>query len=270
MREIAAAQISEVVPLLRGPHIELVVAAIIAGNSAARCWQSEGCVLLWDQANNVLYLAGDHVSTEAQRALSDLVTTTIKPQSLVADRQWFKARALTTSLNDQLPALLPDLNLAPYPMLFWQRSSAQPPRITPPSIPGIEFVQLDRSVLLGSTIANLDPVRSEIGQMWWSEERSLTHGFGWLAVLNQRAIGWCTAEYVSADRCALGIETVQPYEGHGVATALAAHMVQESVQRGLAPYWECSRANAGSVCVAQKVGFQQIAEEPFWVGRFVQ
>jgi len=97
------------------------------------------------------------------------------------------------------------------------------------------------------------------------EERFITQGFGYAAVVQERVICWCTAEYVSAQRCGIGIETVPEYERRGVATATAARFVADAIGRGLTPYWECRRENIGSIRVAEKLGFERLSEERFWI-----
>ena len=104
--------------------------------------------------------------------------------------------------------------------------------------------------------------------MWPSEERFYEQGFGVAAVVEERAICWCTAEYVSPQRCGIGIATDPAYERRGVATATAAQFIHDAQRRGIVPYWECGNWNSASIRVAQKVGFELIAEERYWIGAF--
>jgi len=126
-------------------------------------------------------------------------------------------------------------------------------------------VPIDRDLLARGDLANREQVGAEIRWMWPSEERFAAHGFGYAAVAQERVICWCTAEYVSARRCGIGIETVPEYERRGVATATAARFVAEAVGRGLTPYWECRRENIGSIRVAEKLGFELLGEERCWI-----
>ena len=54
--------------------------------------------------------------------------------------------------------------------------------------------------------------------MWPSEERFCERGLGAAALAGRRVVCWCTAEYVSAARCGVGIETEPLYMGRGIAT----------------------------------------------------
>jgi RimJ/RimL family protein N-acetyltransferase len=106
--------------------------------------------------------------------------------------------------------------------------------------------------------------------MWPSLERFYEHGFGYAALDGAGVVCFCTAEYVSAQRCGIGIATETAYERRGIATATAAHFVQLARERGVAPHWECGGWNAASIRVAEKLGFARIAEERYWIGTFDQ
>ena len=75
VQEIALDNIGAFADAMRGPHLELVIGAAVAGNSAAHLWQisqpgEASLILLWDQGNNVLYLCGELINEAAQRKLT--------------------------------------------------------------------------------------------------------------------------------------------------------------------------------------------------------
>ncbi len=79
-------------------------------------------------------------------------------------------------------------------------------------------------------------------------------GFGCAAVFDEAAVCWCTAEYVSDNRCGIGIETVADHQGNGIATA--SRFVQMALDRQCAPHWECDGTNQASRSIAEKLGFR--------------
>src|SRR5689334_10611538 len=108
--EIALNRIGEYAGHFRGPHIEMVVQSIVAGNSPAELWAisshgGQALAVLWDRGNNVLYLAGEPPAESARRELTELIHTSIRPRSLRQGRAYFKARALTPAIEAQLEAL---------------------------------------------------------------------------------------------------------------------------------------------------------------------
>jgi RimJ/RimL family protein N-acetyltransferase len=269
MTEITIDRIGAYAEYFAGLHIELVVRAVAAGNSAARLWEvaqpaGRPVVLLWDQGNNVLYLSGEPGAGATQRALVDLIHGSIRPKAIEQGRQYFKARALTPAIDGMLPALFDGIALRQLPTSFYGLSHARPA----PMVAGIHLLPIDRQLLTNTALANVDQVRGEIEWMWPSETRFHEHGFGWAAAAEQQIVCWCTAEYLSAERCGIGIATVPAFERRGIATATAAQFVREALQRGLAPYWECRSDNIGSIRVAEKLGFDLLAQELYWFGMF--
>src|SRR5262245_56592909 len=89
-----------------GPHLELVLDSIAAGNTAAELWEvlfaDSAVVLLWDKGNNVFYLAGeDHPPIVCQQ-LAALISQQIRPQACAGGAIAFKTRALSASLERDL------------------------------------------------------------------------------------------------------------------------------------------------------------------------
>jgi GNAT superfamily N-acetyltransferase len=254
---------------LRGPHIELVVEAVLAGNSAAQLWKihrpgGPALIVLWDQGNNVLYLCGDPLDTAAQRALTELIRTRIRSRAIRLGRPYFKTCALTPSIEPLLELLFHGIALRELPSLLYTLTNAR----RAPAAEGIKLLPIDRALLSNTALANTEHIRAEIQQMWPSEERFYQQGFGWAAAVESQIVCWCTAEYLSATRCGIGIATVPAFERHGIATATAGQFVREALQRGLTPYWECRADNIGSIRVAEKLGFVLLAQERYWAGIF--
>ena len=267
VEEIAIDRIGAYADCFAGPHIALVTQSAAAGNSTARLWeigQPEGgsIGLLWDQGNNVLYLCGARLAEAAERELANLIQASIRPQAIERGLGHFKARALTSALEGRLAAVFGNIELRELPTRFYGLTRARPA----PAIEGIRLLPINRPLLADSALANVEQVRAEIRWMWPSEARFYQQGFGWSAVVEKQIVCWCTAEYLSAGRCGIGITTVPEFEGRGIATATAARFVREALQRELTPYWECRSNNIGSIRVAEKLGFELLAEERYWAG----
>lgn len=54
----------------------------------------------------------------------------------------------------------------------------------------------------------------------------------------------------------IGIRTESPHRKKGLATAACAHLIQLCEEAGAGAYWDCVKFNAGSIALAQKLGFQ--------------
>jgi RimJ/RimL family protein N-acetyltransferase len=113
-------------------------------------------------------------------------------------------------------------------------------------------------------------VKSEIEWMWSSPERFREKGFGYAAVKEAKIICWCTAEYVSENKCGIGIEVIKEFQNKGIATATTAHFLEHCLNQNIVAHWECDQDNVGSIRVAEKVGFERTEESVFWGGQFLR
>jgi RimJ/RimL family protein N-acetyltransferase len=259
-----------------GAQLEMVRAAIVAGNTAGRLWLRRGeareTALLWDQGNNVFYLGGATLDAGSAQELRTLLAGELQPQSVATGARYFRARGLTAALDALLPRLFSGVALTASEKHFYTYPATAPPAVAVPGVDGLIFAPIDRN-LLQSRLENVQDLRYEIAWMWpGSGETGLAHfldaGLGSAAILGDRLVCWCTAEYVSADRCGIGIETDAAYRRRGIAGATTARFIAAALDRGLVPHWECDAANLPSVRVAERCGFQLLETAHFWTGLF--
>jgi RimJ/RimL family protein N-acetyltransferase len=259
-------------------HAALVVDSILAGNSLGRVWTAPGgAALLWDQGNNVFYLAAPDLDHSSQSELAELLDGVIRPAALAGGRGHFKVRALDPAASGaqraprapRVPAALPAI-FGPLRELSTRLYSLDGPAlpVAAPAVERLSFRLIDRAFWADHSLENSAALREEVGWMWPSAERFLDQGFGVAALSGRRLVCWCTAEFRSAGRCGVGIATEPEYAGRGLASAAAARFVDHCREIGVTPFWECRRDNVASVRVAEKVGFALLAEEVFWSGQF--
>lgn len=228
------------------PQFGLVYAALQAGNSQGCYWQASTWSSCWDQANNVLYLASDRRLDQAE--FNQHWRQTVVPA--MPARQVIKLRLLGNS-QLELDDVLKPYQAQPSSSYFF---ADQGHAVNQPQLPSqFELKQLDADVL---QLPSAQPILQEIRWMWPSLERFLTNGLGLAIQVEQTLVAWCTAEYVSSQRCGLGIETLEAYQQQGLGYALATAMIVACRQRGLQVHWECSSKNLASYRLAQKLGLQ--------------
>jgi RimJ/RimL family protein N-acetyltransferase len=247
-----------------GAQLEMVLASVRAGNTAARLWTGDGLALLWDQGNNVFYLARSGALHPEGTAHLDALN--LRAAALDRGRRYFRARALAPELEPLLREILAPVALHPARKRFYRYDAPAPDVNAEPE--GVAFVPIDGALLRTKGLANLEQVRSEIGFMWHDEKHFLAQGFGVAAVFDDAVVCWCTAEYVSRTMCGIGIETVEGCQNRGVATAAARRFVRHALSRGVTPHWECDAENLPSTRVAEKAGFTLLEESTFWAGLF--
>jgi GNAT superfamily N-acetyltransferase len=275
VEEISLNEIGEYAPYFPGPQLDMVLASVVEGNTRAQLWQSiqppDGIIcLLWDKGNNVFYLAGDAISRETTERLSSLIGAHIRVRAIEEGLSRFKVHALSPSLEQSIPQLFQDIQLYKMNKLIYVFRKQRVPAISTPAVEDVRYALIDALFLEKDDYQNVQHVRAEVDWMWSSRVKFRENGFGYAALLGESIVCWCTAEYVSARTCGIGIETLQAYQNKGIATATAAHFVDYCLHHNITPYWECGSRNIGSNRVAEKVGFERIQESVFWGGEVLR
>ncbi len=85
-------------------------------------------------------------------------------------------------------------------------------------------------------------------------------GIGIAPLIDGRLSGFCTSEYPSRGKCAIGIMVEEPHRGQGIAKAMTRAFLSAACDREIETvYWECEAENAASYKTALACGFHQIA-----------
>ncbi len=258
-----------------GVRVAMVAAAVEAGNSRAEQWvldlEDDGfCTVLWDKGNNVLYCSG---SAEPSHTLSEgldrLLLDVIRPQCLGTERPYFSTKCLSHKLEDMWEYSVQPWLTGSHRKCFYERSWTQElPEGEMTKRLGFSVLPIDRSLLNDTALANIDAIREEVSGMWPSLEAFCQYGFGVAIAYKGEVLSWCTAEYVSDDRCGVGIETVESYQKQGLATWLTHEFLLEAQRRRINVGWECWAGNVASIRVAEKCGFTLLEEGTMLVGKF--
>jgi len=251
-------------PLFAEPHLDLVLRAIVADNARGRVWAgvaiAPAAALLWDGEQSV-YLVGDGSDAAFLGELPGLLAG-IQAEAEVAGVRFFKIYTSDVSWEPAIVRLLPAARRRGR-ILLRRGSDYAGAGVAIPS--GCRVVPIDGALLGDGDVGGVEPVREEIGWMWPSLERFLARGFGFAALAGGRVVAWCTAEYVSAGRCGIGIETIPLFQRQGFATATAAAFLAECRARGLVAHWESWLDNLPSVRVAEKLGFERVCAYDVYV-----
>ena len=90
-------------------------------------------------------------------------------------------------------------------------------------------------------------------------EYPLRYGFGFIARNREKgnfaAVAFSSA--VSPEEVDIGVETVEAYRHHGLASYLAYRMCEEIILYGRRPVWAHAETNTGSQKTALSVGFKR-------------
>ena len=186
-------------------------------------------MLAWE--GRCIYLVGDFESAEVNKGLREVFSTEIQPEGQSRKLGFFKLYYSPDAWSLRLEEIFGSLLDHDVERRIYCSVRDSPSRIAVPS-PPLELRQIDAQ-LLQSDFAHIDLVRDEILGCWPSFETFLDQGFGFTMLDGTSVVCWCTAEYVSEGKCGIGIETIEAYQGRGIATAVAGEFVRHALASGV-------------------------------------
>lgn len=137
--------------------------------------------------------------------------------------------------------------------------------------PGYSVRRIDKELLENTNFQNLDRVIEEISSMNQSINIWLEQGFGFCTVHDEMKsiVSWCTAEYILGPECEFGIETVEEYQNQGFGTLTAAAAADYGSSHGFLKLgWDSWAENMWSIKLAEKVGYEKVADYAVYIGCF--
>jgi RimJ/RimL family protein N-acetyltransferase len=124
--------------------------------------------------------------------------------------------------------------------------------------------------LLAKGLRNSEDVMEGILQEWGSVDKYLRNGFGLCLLHEDGIVSWSFSDYVSGDRCEIGICTEWNYRRRGFGTLTAAATAAYAAAHGFARIgWHCWDNNVGSIRVAENVGFEKRADYDIFINHWV-
>jgi RimJ/RimL family protein N-acetyltransferase len=243
------------------PHLGFVVDAMVAGNSPATIWVDNvthpRSAFVWDNSHS-LYFGGVADNPTFNAALRSLIADTMLPQKQLGV---FKIYSISDFWSAQISDLLQREVLPIRERILFRLDPTSATPQTLDMLPGFQLQPITRELLENAGRGNAENVLEEIASCWTTLDRFYAQGFGFCVVTDGGDIaGWCTAEYVSDGVCGVGIETVEAYQGQGVATMTARAFVQHCAAKGWTAHWDSWATNLPSVKVAQKADFSKVID----------
>ncbi|MDX1614917.1 MAG: GNAT family N-acetyltransferase [Candidatus Promineifilaceae bacterium] len=247
-------QYQAVADLFQPLRFNLLVDAVLAGNTAAQVWADDiglpQMALLWNRLDALLLcgrptakrvtalrrtLEAEILPAAAARAIPEL--------ALQATEPWLAA------LDD----LSAELGAAPAPRRYYIFDRA--PSGWPARLPADAAIQPLAHALRDGRLAHHREAAGWVHSFWPDLATFAARGLGFGLVRPGLLASWCLSVYSAHHRRELGVATASNQRSRGYATLVAAACVTHCHRYHLVPEWHCWEDNRASIAVAEKVGF---------------
>jgi RimJ/RimL family protein N-acetyltransferase len=214
-----------------------------------------------------LYLAGASDNTSFNTGLHDFFVDTIKPESINRGLNAFQAYC-RDPWEKSLPVIFKDETIFKDKDSYYVLNAAafktlQPDwRETIPHGFTIKRVETEK-VFAVEGVSAFNRLTS-----WKSFEQFLKEGFAYYVEedATQKIVSGCITKFATSSGCELAVGTHEQYRRRRFATLATCAVIEETLKKGLPIIWECYHGNIPSIRTNQKVGFEYVCDEYFYLG----
>jgi len=258
-------------PLFTGLHLNLLIDAVVEGNSPGWIWVDDmvnpRTAFMWDRAH-CYYLVGSADKVKFNSPLKKFICGKLAPEAVANNRSIFKVYYTSKDWESRIEAMFGAPSPRKRERVLYTLEKLEIPDWRDRIPLGLCIKSIDERLLKKTNLENIPAVVGEIESCWNSVDDFLKNGFGFCLVDDQAIACWCTAEYVCGKKCGIGIETAKEYRGRGFATLTACAFVDYCIANHMLPHWDSWEGNLPSIAVAEKVGFKKSLEYTVYFGRF--
>ena len=214
------------------------------------------------------HLAGSPANEGFNRSLRLLMVDTIYPQALAAGEVMYTLYYAPTAWAEVVDVILRDKYPLKTQRQYYERKSFDSGwRPQPPA--GYSRRAVDAALLADTTLKNSDALKEEMCSERPTVQEFLAKSFGVCLLHGDEIAGWCLSEYNCANRCEVGIETVEAHQRRGLGTLMACALAEEAYARGVTRIgWHCYARNVASASTALKAGFEHVCDYPAYFAWF--
>ncbi len=240
--------------------------AVLEGRSPGRVFVDDphdpATAFIWSRWG-YFYLAGEARHDEFNRALHERLCGELLPQSVALGERWPVLYPFSEAWGEKIGLFLGDrayqklyrrsytLNLAAFSLhRAWRKKV----------LPGFCMRRVDQELLAQTG----DEIAGPIQATWISLGAFLSQGLGYCLLHGERVVSLCLACFAARGKLEISINTAEEYRRQGLATLTAAAFIEECLERGLQPNWECWWTNTPSTALAEKLGFEQGVDHPVY------
>ncbi|HEX6182904.1 MAG TPA: GNAT family N-acetyltransferase [Pyrinomonadaceae bacterium] len=101
-------------------------------------------------------------------------------------------------------------------------------------------------------------------RFWASAADFIENGLGVCLTKDGEVVSLCYAAAVADGLAEVDVVTDAEFRGQGLAGVVTRHFIKECLRRGVAPTWDCFDYNAGSLKLAEGLGFVETRRYDFY------
>jgi GNAT superfamily N-acetyltransferase len=260
---------SSTAPLFAALDSDLALASILAGKSPALVYADDPfqprAAFTW--FNWRAFLAGDPAQPGFITALARLLDEQLIPQARARGMEAFILHIEPQGWEPALSALLGGRQVNKWRRHYYACRALQA-NWRPLLPPGYELRLVDAALLADAGLRNQAALALETQSERCSVADFLAQSFGYCLVRSDEIASWCLSEYNLADRCEVGVATVEAHQRRGLATVTTLALLERAFASGITQVgWHCWANNAGSIALALRTGFEKVNEYPVYICR---
>jgi GNAT superfamily N-acetyltransferase len=99
---------------------------------------------------------------------------------------------------------------------------------------------------------------------WKNADHFIEKGIGFSLFYKDKLASTAYSAFLLDRKLELGIETREEFRGRGLAFQASCALIDYSIENGYEPVWACKLENTQSFRLAQKLGFEPVAEIPYY------
>jgi RimJ/RimL family protein N-acetyltransferase len=100
---------------------------------------------------------------------------------------------------------------------------------------------------------------------WRDADHFIREGAGYTMVVDGEPVSTAFSAFTAPGILEFGIETAEGHRGKGYAEHVCHALMRHCLERGLEPVWACREDNAGSMRLAQRLGFVPTIRVPYYL-----
>lgn len=258
MIELETGQYGKILPLLKNIKQAVLPYGVCEGYNHGRVFvddaQNPQTTAVWTPVGYYFLVLGRGQNLDD---VSQVLTDTFVPESKAMGETGFILIAEFDDWREKTSALLKGrevIEIFRRPFVFNAEKFIANWREKIPA--GFELKRVDESL---AQQINLPP-------SWKSPADFAAHGIGFALMDGDKIASVCSSIFASSERVEIDIHTEEEYRRRGFASITASALIEETLQQGKQPNWECFWENEESTVLALKLGFEQLPDYPvyFW------